>query len=355
MTRMNSLPFMSTSKHRTGRASLALGFLLITGGIGWGTMALYFDGPAPRGLHTVLVGAYALTGLVALGAFVVRRTRRPVVLIFGVMFAVLVGWWSTIEPSHDREWQPEVAVLPYATFNGNLVTVHDIRNFDYRSESDFTPAYYDRTFDLDKLDAVDLIVSYWMGPTIAHTFLSFGFGENQLTISIEARKERREGYSSLKGFFKQYELIYVVADERDVIRVRTNYRNDPPEDVYLFRLRGQKESGQRVFLEYMHTINALKDRPKFYNALTANCTNIIFLHARVNPGHLHYSWKVLLSGYVPEYVYETGRLNTTLPFHELMRRSKINAAAQAADAAPDFSRLIRVGLPTVQVAEDSAA
>lgn len=332
------------------RASETLGVLLITSAIVWGAMALYFDGPHQPGLRIGLVGAYLLAGLIALGAFLVSRTGRLGMAIFGAIFAVLIGWWSRIEPSHERDWQLEAAVLPYATLNGRLVTVHNIRNFAYKGESDFTPAYYDRTFDLQKLDAVDLVVSYWMGPTIAHVFLSFGFGEDYLPVSIEARRERAEDYSSLKGFFKQYELIYVVADERDLIRVRTNYRRDPPEDVYLFRLQGTRENAQRVFLDYMHTINQLKDRPKFYNALTANCTNIMFLHARVNPGHLGYSWKVLLSGHVPEYVYEAGRLNTTLPFREVFRRSKINAAAQAADAAPDFSRLIRVGLPTVEAA-----
>jgi hypothetical protein len=226
-----------------------------------------------------------------------------------------------------------------------MVTVHNIRNFDYRTETDFTPAYYDRTYDLTTLDSGDLVAVYWMGPAIAHLFLSFGFGDDHLAISIEARKAKGEGYSSAKGFFRQYELYYVVADERDVLRVRTNYRKDPPEDVYVYPLRVSRENMRRVFLEYIHQMNELREHPEFYNTLTTNCTTAILMNTRVNPGSLPFSWRVLVSGYTPAYVYESGRMDQSLPFEELKRRSLVNAAAQAADQAPDFSRRIRVGLP----------
>ena len=168
------------------------------------------------------------------------------------LFAVLLVWYFGIEPSNERDWQTDVAVLPYATIEGDMVTVHNIRNFDYRSETDYTPAYYDKRFDLRKLEGVDLVAVYWMGPAIAHTFVSFAFaGGDHLAISIETRKEKGEGYSTLKGFFRQYELYYVVADERDVIRLRTNYRHDPPEDVYVYRVQGPIENGRRLFMEYI--------------------------------------------------------------------------------------------------------
>jgi Domain of unknown function (DUF4105) len=234
-----------------------------------------------------------------------------------------------------------VAVLPYATIEGDLVTIHNIRNFDYRTENDFTPAYYDRTFDLRRLDRVDLVAVYWMGPAIAHLLLSFGFGEDHLGISIEVRKEKTESYSSVAGFFRQYELYYVVADERDVIRVRTNYRKSPPEDVYLFRLIGPAENARRIFLDYMRDINELREHPRFYNTLTTNCTTMILARATVNPDHIPFSWKILLSGYAPEYAYDMGHLDRSLPFEELKRLSHVNAAAQAADKAPDFSTRIR--------------
>jgi hypothetical protein len=324
---------------------LFIGALLIFGTGAWGTLALYFDGPENDTLRAILASTYAVAGLAALGAYCTRRFRWIAATSYPSLFIVLFAWWSMIEPSNDREWQPEVAVLPYATFDGNLVTVHNIRNFDYQSETDFTPAYDDRTYDLTKLDSVDLIAAYWMGPMIAHIFLSFGFGDDHLAISIEARKEATEGYSSIKGFFKQYELIYIVGDERDLIRVRTNYRKDPPEEVYLYRLTAPIENGRRVFIEYMKTINHLREQPRFYNTLTANCTNVIWMHSRLNPNHLPFSWKILLSGYLPEYIYEQGRMNSDLPFAELQRRSQVNAIALQADHAPDFSQRIRAALP----------
>jgi len=306
---------------------------------------LYFAGPGGPTLRSVLAVAVALAALLTIVSLRFRSWRWRAVLVFAVVVALLGSWWSTIRPSNDRDWQPEVARLAEATIQGDLVTIRNIRNFDYRTETDFTPRYYDRTFDLRRLDRVALVAVYWMGPAIAHLFLTFGFGADHLAISIEARKERGEGYSSLGGFFRQYELIYVVGDERDVIRLRTNYRKDPPEDVYLLRVRAPVENSRRVFLQYMRAINELREHPQFYNTLTTNCTNVILVNTRVNPDHLPLSWKILLSGYTPEYVYDAGRLDRSLPFEELRRRSHINAVAQAADQDPDFSRRIRADLP----------
>ena len=202
-------------------------------------------------------------------------------------------------------------------------------------------------YDLKKLDSVDLVAVYWMGPAIAHLFLSFGFEGDHLAISIEARKEKGESYSSVKGFFRQYELYYVVADERDVIRVRTNYRKNPPEEVYIYRVVAPRENARRIFLEYMRKLDDLREHPEFYNTLTTNCTTAILTNSRVNPDSLPFSKKVLLSGYTPEYAYAKGRLYRSLPFEELKRRSLVNAAAQAADQAPDFSHRIRAGLPGI--------
>jgi hypothetical protein len=163
-------------------------------------------------------------------------------------------------------------------------------------------------------------------------------------VSIETRKEKGESYSTLAGFFRNYELYYVIADERDVIRVRTTYRQ-PQEDVYIYRVSGSRENLRRVFLEYLTSINELRDRPVFYNTLTTNCTTSILLHTRVNPESPPFSWKILLSGYVPDYLYELGRLDTTMPFAELEKVSRVNERAHAADQDPAFSQRIREGLP----------
>ena len=319
--------------------------LAMVGLTGWGALVLYYLAPGSEGLRSAQAYAFAAVGVLAVAGLCWRRTRRRAVAAFALALVLVVLAWASASPSNDRDWQPEVAVLPWASIDGDLVTVHNIRNFDYRSETDFTPAYYDRTFDLRRLDRVDLVAVYWMGPAIAHLLMSFGFGDDHLAVSIEVRKEKTESYSTLAGFFRQYELYYVVADERDVIRLRTNYRKDPPEDVYVFRTVAPIENGRRLFLDYLSDINELRERPRFYNTLTTNCTTMILAHTAVNPGHLPYSWKILLSGYTPEYAYDMGRLDRSLQFEELMRRSLVNPAAQTADQAPDFSKRIRAGLP----------
>jgi hypothetical protein len=323
---------------------LALGLLLL-GSAGWGVLALWYFDHKTFAVRAALAAAFALVSLAALAALALPDWRWHALAAYAALFALLAWRWSGIEPSNDRDWKPETARLARATIAGDQVTLHNIRNFDYRSESDFTPAYYDRTFDLKQLDSVDLVASYWMGPAIAHVFLSFGFAGQHVAISVEARSERSEGYSSIKGFFRQYELFYVVADERDVIRVRTNYRRDPPENVYLYRLRGSQDDARRLFLEFLHEVNSLGERPEFYNTVITNCTANIWLHSRVVPGRLPYSWRILVSGHVPELLYDKGRLDTSMPFAELKRRSRINEPAKAADKAEDFSRRIRAHLP----------
>ena len=316
--------------------------LAIIASAGWGALALYYSGPQAPVLQAGLAGTFALAALLALMALAFRRWRWRALTAYLVLFVALVAWWLGIEPSNERDWQPDVAKLAYATIEGDRITVHNIRNFDYRSETDYTPAWYDKTYDLSKLEGVDLVAVYWMGPAIAHTFVSFAFaGGDHLAISIETRKEKGEAYSTIKGFFRQYELYYVVADERDVIRLRTNYRRDPPEDVYVYRTQGPIENGRNLFLEYVRKMNALKAKPDFYNTLVNNCTTDIWYNTRVNASHMQFSWKILASGYVPQYLYESGRLDTSVPFPDLQRRAHVNARAQAADSATDFSRRIR--------------
>jgi hypothetical protein len=316
--------------------------LAILGLAAWAAAALYL-GPPRATAGAVAIG---VVGALAAISAVLPRLRWWPVALFAVAFGAFLIRWHGVVPSNDRDWQPDVAVLPFASFDGDLVTIHNIRNFDYRTETDYTPRYYDKTYDLRKLDSVDLIAVYWMGDAIAHIMASFGFGGRDfVAVSIETRKERGETYDTLKGFFRQYELTYVVGDERDLIRLRTNYRQDPPEDVYLFRTNAPPENVRRLFLSYLEKINELKEHPAFYNTLTTNCTTNVLMHTQVNPGKQAYSWKILLSGYTPLYAYELGRLDTRLPFDELKRRSRINAAAHAADQAADFSERIRAGLP----------
>lgn len=331
-------------------AGLLLVGVVLVGIGGWGVLAITYRGPDNESLRTGLSVLPALLTLAGLGALCFRRWRWRAVTACIVLFGAELMWWSTITPTNDREWQTDVAVLPHATIDGNNVTVHNIRNFDYRSEFDYTPAYYDKTFDLGKLQGVDVVAVYWMGPAIAHVFLSFDFGnDDHLAVSIETRKEVGESYSTIKGFFREYELYYVVADERDVIRLRTNYRQDPPEDVYVYRAAGDIAEARNLFMEYIRKINGLKTQPAFYNTLTTNCTTTIWMNTLVNPRHLPFNWKILVSGYLPELLYDYDRLQDgDLPFADVQRRAHVNARAQAAGDGPDFSRRIRqvdVALP----------
>jgi hypothetical protein len=328
---------------------ILLGLMLIATTL-WSVLAIYFGDSHTDILQTALaaiVGLFGLATLISLGS---AEWRRRFLIAYTIVFMVVVcGWWLAVQPSNERQWQADLVKLPYATVDGDMVTVHHIRNMDYRSEFDYTPAYYDKTFDVNKLEGLDLFAVYWMGPAIAHTILSFNFGENNhLAVSIEARKELGEGYSTIKGFFRQYELTYIVADERDVIRLRTNYRKDPIEDVYLYQLHPPTGNVRRLFLEYIRQINELHDKPAFYNTLLDNCTTAIWLNTRVNPTHLPFSWKILLSGYVPEYIYESGGLDTKMPFEQLQQQAHINAVAKTLDKSPDFSQGIRAAVEKTQ-------
>ena len=320
--------------------------LAVAGATVWGALALYYSDLPGEPVRIAFATAFALGTLLA---FVLLRRRT--LIGFGVAFGGVLLWWTSIEPSNERDWQTDVAALPYATQDGDLVTLHNIRNFDYRTEQDFLPRYDERTFDLRQLDAVDLIAVYWMGDAIAHIMVSFGFAGDHVAISIETRKEKGEPYSSIAGFFKQYELIYVVGDERDLIRVRTNYRR-PEELAYVYRTRATPANARGLFLEYVEKINQLRERPEFYNTLTTNCTTDVWWLVRTLSGQVPLDWRVLLSGYFPEYAYDLGNLDTGLPFPELKARSLINDKAHAADQDPKFSERVREGLPRPPVRFD---
>ena len=318
-------------------------FMLLIAMIAWGTLAIYFS-YLPTPLRYAGAGLFVAASAAVL--LLLRPRRKGVVAFLGLFAAVLIGWLS-MEPSNDRNWQPDVAVLPFATAVGDAITVHNIRNCDYRTETDYTIGYYDKTFDLSRLRSFDLFLSDWGIKTIVHTLVSFGFDDDSyLCISIETRKEVGEAYSSLKGFFRQYELIYVVGDERDLIRSRTNYRQGEGETVYLYRLQGSSmDVARQVFLDYIRYINRLKETPEWYNALTGNCTTEIRGHTRPYAGKVRWDWRILANGYIDELMYELGVVDTTIPFNVLKQRSIINKKAQAADRDPAFSKKIRLGLP----------
>jgi hypothetical protein len=323
---------------RVVRLFLAVAVLAVTA---WWTLALVFAGPGPAWLRGGLAAVYALGTLA--GLLWVRPFRRAVG-IWGIALLMILFWWTTIQPSNDRDWQPDVARLASVEVRGDLLTFHNIRHFDYRTTADFTPRYEERTYDLSKLRGLDLFLVYWGSPAIAHTIMSWQFeGSPPLAVSIETRKRAGQEYSAVQGFFRQYEIIYVVADERDVVRLRTNYRG---EQVYLYRLALPLPQVRALLMDYVASINDLVEHPQFYNALTDNCTTSIRRHAtHIDPNAPPFDWRLIVNGYGDQLLYERGTVDTRLPFAELRARSLVNAKAKAADQDPDFSQRIREGLP----------
>ncbi|WP_370263328.1 DUF4105 domain-containing protein [Limnobacter sp.] len=261
-------------------------------------------------------------------------------LLLALVFA---AWWVLQKPSHNRDWADDVAHMLQADVQGDRVTLHNVRNFEWRTETDYTPRWETRQYNLDELQRADLLLSYWMGPKIAHTLVSFGFADGRyITFSIEIRKERHEKFSAWKGFFRQYEAILVAADEADIVRTRTNARG---EEVYLYRLEVPPEQLRKVFLAYVNKANALAQKPEFYNTLTSNCTTVVFDMARqIAPG-LPLDYRLLLSGYFAEYAYEQGALATGHTYGELHGKGSIVERALATRPGDNFSEAIRQGVP----------
>ncbi len=305
----------------------------------WAIGALVYDLPLPS-LKTPAAIAYAV---LVLGVFFVVRQRWLAKALVAVGFAGVLGWWLTLKPSNDRPWQPDVAQTGWAEINGDQVTLHNVRNCDYRTETDYTPQWGTRTVDLSKLRGVDLAINYWGSAWMAHPIMSFQFEDAPpVCFSIETRKEVGESYSAIGGLYRQYELIFVCAEERDVIRVRTNYRHG--EDIYLYRTTMKPEKARERFLEYVASMNALRDKPRWYNAATTNCTTSIRTqHASAE--RAPWDWRILFNGYADQMLYERHALAGDLPFPELKKHALIDEAAKAADADPDFSARIRVGRP----------
>ena len=282
-------------------------------------------------------------GLAAVAVIVLARGRSRKMALLAGGFVIVLGWWLTLRPSNNRPWQPDVAETPWAEVDGDRVTLHNVRNCDYRTETDYTPRWETRTVDLSHLTGIDLAINYWGSAWMAHPIASFQFDNAPpVCFSIETRKTVGESYSAVGGLYRQYELVYICADERDVIRVRTNYRKG--EEIFLYRTTITPAQARQRFHEYIAAMNALRAKPRWYNAATTNCTTSIRTQ-REATDRAKWDWRILFNGYGDEMLYERGAFAGGLPFAELKRRALINDAAQAANAAPDFSQRIRVGRP----------
>jgi len=318
---------------RLGRVLFFVAGVLL---LGWGALGLHYQ--APPGA-TVWIGAWLIAGF---GILILVRPFARRFVAFAVLLALWSAWWSTIRPSNDRDWQPDVANPAWVEIDGTKLTFHNVRNFEYRTETDYTPHWETRTYDTAHIDRLDLFLSYWGSPSIAHTIMSWSFDDGQhLAISIETRKEIGESYDPVAGFFRRYELYYVVADERDLVGLRTNYRG---ETVHLYPLRTPRERVREMLLDYVTSINALAKTPQWYNAGTQNCTTSIRTHVKNIGAAQSWDWRILVNGYIDELLYERGVIDTSRPFAVVHETSVIDAAAKAADQGPDFSARIRAGM-----------
>ena len=303
--------------------------------LAWVCGALYYDGPA----RLLAVAPVVVT--LAILLLVPRWSRKLAVL--GAGFVLVLAWWLTLKPTNEADWQPDVAQLAWADVNGDEVTLHNVRNCDYRTESDYTPRWETRTVRTSQITGVDLAIDYWGSPWIAHPIASFQFADAApICFSIETRKKSGQTYSAVGGLYRQYELIYTVADERDVIRLRTNYRH---EDIYLYRTTVTPPNARVRFGEYLRSLNQIHDHPRWYNAVTTNCTTSIRDQHPASE-RVPWDWRLLLNGKGDELMYEDHAIVTAdLPFADLKARALINSAAKAANDTPDFSRRIREGRP----------
>jgi Domain of unknown function (DUF4105) len=312
-----------------------LGWLVLLLALLWAFGALWYDGPW-RPLAFVFVFG-------ALAAFIFVRPRWRAQLGVAVGIGVILAWWLSLKPTNTADWQPDVAQLAWADVQGDVVTLHNVRNCDYRTEADYTPRWDTRTVRLSQITGVDLAIDYWGSPWMAHPIASFQFADAPpVCFSIETRKKVGQTYSAIGGLYRQYELIYLVSDERDVIRLRTNFRH---EQIYLYRTTATPAQARERFHEYLRSVNGIRENPRWYNAITTNCTTSI-RDQHPAAERTPWDWRLLLNGKADELMYERGTIVTDgLPFAELKPRALIDTAAQAANDSPDFSALIRAGRP----------
>lgn len=316
-------------------------FLIKLFAIGWGAFALWYMVPAPWFWLLIWLS-------LGIANLINTKNTKPkwLRILFYLGFVIILAVFLSLKPSHNRVWADDVANLLQSEIKDNKLTLKNVRNFDWSTEHDYVKRWETREYDLDKLASADLILSYWMGPAIAHTLVSFGFEDGRkLVFSLEIRKEIHEEFSAIAGFFRQYETIIIAADENDIVRVRTNVRG---EDVHLYRLNLSKQALRTALLGYLQEAESIRKEPIFYNTLTSNCTTIIYHLAQRLKSGLPMDYRLLLSGYFDEYAFDQSGMVPGYEFQELKRKSGISDKARLFDGSPaQFSNAIRKGIPGI--------
>lgn len=307
----------------------------------WGAAALWFRLPGSRSRRRLAMACWGVVALALLLLGVRGQWLANVVQL--LLMAVLLTWWFRLQPAHDRPWSDDVSYLGTGEVQGNRLTLHHVRDFDWRTRDDASVHWEERSYDLDRLDSVDMIVSSWGRPGVAHVMISFGFaGERFVVFSVEVRRLKGERFSEIGGFFRQYELAIVAADERDAVGLRTKVRG---ERVSLFRLRMPQSAMRSLLLAYVDEANALAESPRFYNTITANCTTLIFAMARGIGARLPLDYRLLVTDRLPGYAFKVGGLWPGHTLTELEESGRIDEEARQAHGAADFSQRIRLRVP----------
>lgn len=305
----------------------------------WGTLALYYQLQSGGVLRWLIIALWT-----SFSAFLLwgwwRSGSLWQLLCVSLLLMVVIVWWINVKPSHNRVWAADVAQLTTAEVTGTQVTLHNVRNFDWITKDEAKVQWETRSYDIDEIQSVDMFLSYWMGPAIAHTLVSFGFSNGeQLVWSVEVRREANEAFSSVGGFFKQFEMSVVAADENDIIRLRTNKRE---EDVYRYPIHMPLPAARSLFLAYANKANQVAQQPRFYHTVSANCTTIIYdLVKRIIP-NLPKDYRLLLSGYLPEYLYGLNALDTSIALPQLRHEAAITERAKHIPEGTDYSQFIRM-------------
>jgi len=308
----------------------------------WGVMALQLQLPFGVLAKSVITGLF-VAAMLSATTLLWKRQRLLLLAVLVVTWGLLLGWWATILPRADRDWQPDMARIADARIDGDMLTVANVRNFTWRSDEDYDQRWETRSYRLSQLTGANLFLSYWAGESIAHAIVSFDFADSDpLAFSIEIRKEKGESYSAITGFFKTYELALIAADERDVVKVRSMVRH---EDVRLYRLDIQRATALGLLNQYVAFSQDITATPRWYNTLTANCTTVIFGMARRLDPRVEFDWRILLPGRLPEYLRAHEFVTRSVPLDTLVARARIGDRADAPPPDPGFSARIRSGVP----------
>lgn len=311
----------------------------------WLCIALWVQQPLGVLLSRVLIGIWLAFALSVLGIYATHFfSRKKDVLLYIIGFLMALGWYLSLQPQQNRAWNPEVARLLSYEQQDNLVTLHNVRNFSWQADGSYIERWETRHFDLNQISGVNIITSYWMGPQIAHTLVSFDFDNSApITFSIEIRKEKNEDFSAIGGFFRQFELSLVASDEKDIIYTRSNIRG---EQVYFFPVKMPVAERRALFEEYLAKADQLAQNPKWYNTLTSNCTTLVFdMVQAVSQKSLPTDYRLIASGYLPNYLHDLGVINPHIDMASWYQQAHVNPKSRGKNlSSAQYSALLRQGV-----------